>query len=97
MLVLCCEQDDPLVDWSKPILAQIPGLGDNYYQWVHEPVDTTLRLFHSDFVEFFSKCPWYMVPVVWVPVFLYLLFLSNKVLSDSSTTHTVNLLVTGKH
>ncbi|XP_076448819.1 fatty acid 2-hydroxylase-like [Babylonia areolata] len=66
--------NDPLIDWSKPIMGQISGLRENYYKWVHEPVDTSLRLFQSDFVEFFSKCPWYMVPIVWVPITLFILF-----------------------
>ncbi|KAK7115010.1 fatty acid 2-hydroxylase-like [Littorina saxatilis] len=66
-------ETDTLVDWSKPIMSQIPSLGDEYYQWVHEPVDTTLRLFHYDFVETFSKCPWFMVPIIWVPVALFML------------------------
>lgn len=87
-------KDDPLVDWSKPILAQIPGLKENYYQWVHEPVDTSLRLFHYDFVEFFSKCPWYMVPIIWVPVTIIALILSYTSMTDPEITHTWNLFAT---
>ncbi|KAL8613852.1 hypothetical protein ACOMHN_032842 [Nucella lapillus] len=70
-------KDDALVDWSRPVLGQVWGLGDHYYRWVHEPVDFSLRLFQSDFMERISKCPWYMVPAFWVPVALLLLMRSR--------------------
>jgi hypothetical protein len=47
---------DGLIDWSKPIVWQVPKLGDKYFNWVHVPVDTHMRLFQSDFVEYFSQC-----------------------------------------
>ncbi|XP_041375848.1 fatty acid 2-hydroxylase-like [Gigantopelta aegis] len=64
---------DDLVDWEKPIFDQIPSLGDEYFEWVHKAVDQPLRLFHSDFIEFFSKCPWWLVPCIWFPVICLLL------------------------
>lgn len=54
------------------MVAQVGRLGGNYLKWVHSPVNRPLRLFDSDIVEFFSKTPWYMVPVVWLPVVLYI-------------------------
>ncbi|KAK7478205.1 hypothetical protein BaRGS_00030566, partial [Batillaria attramentaria] len=77
-------QEDDLVDWNKPILGQVTKLGENYFTWVHQPVDTSLRLFHSDFVEFFSKCPWWMVPIVWVPVTIFLLYSAHATMSTQS-------------
>ena len=61
-----------LVDWSKPMVAQVGKLGPEYLKWVHSPVNRPLRLFGPEIVEFFSKTPWYMVPIVWLPVVLYL-------------------------
>ena len=31
------------------------------------------RMFESDFVDFFSRTPWWTVPLIWVPVSLGLL------------------------
>lgn len=70
-------QEDPLIDWNKPLLWQVPKLGRNYFTWVHQPVDTSMRLFHSDLFEFFSKCPWYMVPIIWVPVTIFMMLSSH--------------------
>ncbi|XP_053551221.1 fatty acid 2-hydroxylase [Bombina bombina] len=61
-----------LVDWEKPILWQVGHLREKYDEWVHQPVDRPIRLFHSDFVESCSKTAWYVVLAVWVPVVLYL-------------------------
>ncbi|XP_075432734.1 fatty acid 2-hydroxylase [Ascaphus truei] len=61
-----------LVDWEKPLLWQVGHLREKYDEWVHQPVDRPIRLFHSDFVESCSKTAWYVVLSVWVPVVLYL-------------------------
>lgn len=63
------------MDWSKPVLWQVGSLGAMYHKWVHLPVDRPLRLFRSDFVEFFSQTPWFVVPIVWLPVVAYLAIL----------------------
>ncbi|VDI02045.1 fatty acid 2-hydroxylase-like [Mytilus galloprovincialis] len=67
---------DGLIDWSKPIVWQVPSLGDKYFDWVHVPVDTHMRLFQWDFVEYFSQCSWYIVPIFWLPVMFILIGLS---------------------
>ena len=74
---------DGLIDWSKPIVWQVPKLGDKYFNWVHVPVDTHMRLFQSDFVEYFSQCAWYIVPMFWIPVMLVLITLSYKALAEN--------------
>lgn len=65
-----------IVDWSKPMLGQVHRVGNLYEEWIHMPVDKELRLFESNFLEFFSKSPWWVVPSVWVPVILYVLYMS---------------------
>ena len=64
------------MDWSKPILSQVYRVGDLYDEWVHMPVNKELRLFQSDFMELFSKSPWWVVPCVWIPVILYASYMS---------------------
>ncbi|XP_036690703.1 fatty acid 2-hydroxylase isoform X2 [Balaenoptera musculus] len=67
-------QGDPqdLVDWRKPLLWQVGHLGEKYDEWVHQPVTRPIRLFHSDLIEALSKTVWYSVPIIWVPLMLYL-------------------------
>lgn len=88
------EQDDPIqddpvkddpIDWSKPVLHQIPSLGSGYFDWVHRPIDRPIRMLTSDLLEFFTTCYWWMVPLYWVPVmcgFLYLSYNNMKLWSD---------------
>ncbi|KAJ8302448.1 hypothetical protein KUTeg_018844 [Tegillarca granosa] len=74
---------DDLVDWSKPIFWQVPHIGERYFEWVHQPVDKPIRLFHSDFCEFFSVCKWWIVPLFWTPVMFILLWLSYTKLAET--------------
>ena len=53
------------------MLAQVGKLGHHYKTWVHSPVDRKLRLFESSFVERFSRTPWYIVPICWLPIVLF--------------------------
>jgi hypothetical protein len=55
---------------------QVGRLGDDYKDWVHIPVDKPLRLFYSDFCEFFSKAPWQLIPSLWIPVALIFIYMS---------------------
>nr|XP_032816606.1 fatty acid 2-hydroxylase-like [Petromyzon marinus] len=64
--------DNDLVDWSKALLWQVGHLGDKYNEWVHQPVDRRIRLFESDFLEFWSKTAWYVIPLVWIPIIVYM-------------------------
>jgi 4-hydroxysphinganine ceramide fatty acyl 2-hydroxylase len=68
------------IDWTKPIVFQVGHLGTNYDKFVHDPLvlDEPARFFESDFFEFFSRTPWYIVPAVWVPVVCGFLLWSTK-------------------
>ncbi|NXY35740.1 FA2H hydroxylase, partial [Pomatorhinus ruficollis] len=74
-----------LVDWQKPLLWQVGYLGEKYDEWVHQPVDRPIRLFHSDILEFLSKTAWYVVFMVWTPVVLYLSWVSYTSLAQGNT------------
>ncbi|NXG03757.1 FA2H hydroxylase, partial [Sakesphorus luctuosus] len=74
-----------LVDWQKPLLWQVGYLGEKYDEWVHQPVDRPIRLFHSDVLEFLSKTAWYVVFMVWTPVVLYLTWYSYASLAQGNT------------
>lgn len=72
-----------LVDWNKGMVFQVHKLGEHYMKWVNSPVDRKLKLFDSDFIEFFSKTPWYMIPLIWLPIIMILAFFSLNQLYTS--------------
>uniref|UniRef100_A0A1L8DYG7 Fatty acid 2-hydroxylase n=1 Tax=Nyssomyia neivai TaxID=330878 RepID=A0A1L8DYG7_9DIPT len=61
-----------LVDWSCAMIPQIKKLGSNYVEWVNKPVDRPLRLFGPWYLEILTKTPWYVVPIFWIPIIIYL-------------------------
>ncbi|XP_050504664.1 fatty acid 2-hydroxylase [Diabrotica virgifera virgifera] len=66
------EEDlESLVNWDKPMLGQVGKLGTKYYEWVTSPVDRNLRLFGNPILECMTITPWYLVPMVWIPVCIY--------------------------
>eukprot|EP00058_Branchiostoma_floridae_P008784 XP_002594272.1 hypothetical protein BRAFLDRAFT_65126 [Branchiostoma floridae] len=67
---------ESLIDWNKPLLGQVGQLGDLYDEWVHYPVEKPYRLFSSEVCEFFSRCPWFLVPTLWLPLVVYFAFTS---------------------
>lgn len=75
-----------MVDWDKPMLAQVGKLGPDYLKWVHSPVDRPLRLFSSSFVEIFSRTPWFLVPIIWIPVVIYSAIMAIKHLNVEYTS-----------
>ncbi|NXG68881.1 FA2H hydroxylase, partial [Baryphthengus martii] len=82
---LHCLLPQDLVDWQKPLLWQVGYLGEKYDEWVHQPVDRPIRLFHSDILESLSKTAWYVVFIVWAPVVLYLSWVSYTSLAQGNT------------
>ncbi|XP_078067169.1 fatty acid 2-hydroxylase [Mustelus asterias] len=83
-----CKSVDPdhdLVDWKKPLLWQVGHLREKYDDWVHQPVDRPIRLFYSDFVEACSKTAWYMVPLVWTPIVIFLSWYSYTELAQGNS------------
>ena len=70
----------PHVDLDAPLLRQVADLGDQYDAWVHRPVRRpgTLRIFQSPWLEALSHVPWWIVPVVWVPVIAILWALAAR-------------------
>ncbi|CAG9807765.1 unnamed protein product [Chironomus riparius] len=65
-----------LVDWNKAMVPQISKLDKNYYEWVNLPVDRPLKLFEYDLLEIFTKTPWYLPLLFWIPVIVF--FIINE-------------------
>lgn len=74
------------VDWNQGLVLQVHRYGYDYLKWVHSPVDKQLKLFSTQFLEFFSKTPWYFVPILWLPVIIAIAFHSFSNLDGSWTS-----------
>lgn len=56
------------------MLSQVAELGSKYNKWVSSPVDRQLRLFENPFLENLTITPWYVVPIVWIPIIAILAY-----------------------
>eukprot|EP00873_Tetraselmis_striata_P001340 jgi/Tetstr1/421604/TSEL_012545.t1 len=56
------------LDHSKPMLAQVGQLREHYDIWTHKPLAGAPRYFKSDLMELLTKNPWWVVPLLWVPI-----------------------------
>jgi len=61
-----------LVDTEKPILPQIPKLGDQYVPWIHSQCLTKIIIF-DNFLEAFTRWPWWYIFIMWTPFIVYML------------------------
>ncbi|KAK9916382.1 hypothetical protein WJX75_002065 [Coccomyxa subellipsoidea] len=52
------------------MLFKVGHLGSNYLQWVHMPAPGQPRFFRSPVLEYLTKTPWWVVPLIWVPIIL---------------------------
>jgi 4-hydroxysphinganine ceramide fatty acyl 2-hydroxylase len=85
------------IDLGKPLLWQI-WMGnfskEFYLEQVHQPrhVKDSARLFGPDILEMFTRTSWYVVPMVWGPITMFLAVLSMLQFSNSSFTaqHLLN-------
>ncbi|XP_046679947.1 fatty acid 2-hydroxylase [Homalodisca vitripennis] len=69
--------DEEQIDWSQSLVKQVGGLGERYHSWVVKPVDRRARLFDADWLEQLTVVQWYVIPLVWVPVYITLLYISH--------------------
>ncbi|CAA0832278.1 Fatty acid 2-hydroxylase 1 [Striga hermonthica] len=58
------------VDLNKPLVFQVGHLGEEYQDWVHQPIVSKEgpRFFESDFWEFLTRTQWWVIPLIWLPV-----------------------------
>jgi len=68
---------------------QVGSLGPKYKEWVLAPVDRKLRLFSSNFIESLTITSWYMVPLIWIPVMFFLIYIGYQRLR-SALANTVD-------
>lgn len=76
------------------MLSQVGKLGPQYKAWVSAPVDRNLRLFSWDILEYMTVTPWYLIPIVWIPVsmfFIYRGWLTNQQDINGKVTATITV------
>uniref|UniRef100_J3NF71 Methionine aminopeptidase 2 n=2 Tax=Oryza brachyantha TaxID=4533 RepID=J3NF71_ORYBR len=89
------------VDLNKPLVFQVGHLGDQYQEWVHQPIVSKEgpRLFGNDALEnfghgilikqlvfqFLTRTEWWAIPLIWLPVFWNLI----RLITTPTTTHGV--------
>ncbi|CAD5320373.1 unnamed protein product [Arabidopsis thaliana] len=83
------------VDLKKPLVFQVGHLGEDYEEWVHQPIATKEgpRFFQSDFWEFLTLTVWWAVPVIWLPVVVWCI--SRSVSMGCSLPEIVPIVVMG--
>ncbi|KAI3640115.1 hypothetical protein MIR68_000993 [Amoeboaphelidium protococcarum] len=69
------------VDFDKPIFLQIWNLNlskQEYLKLIHTPhhLNHTARFFQYGFLEVFSRTPWWLVPLLWIPYSCHLFYQS---------------------
>lgn len=65
-----------LVDVSKPILPQIPALGAKYSPWIHSQMGLKEIIIFDNFLEVFSRYPWWYIFIMWPPFIIFCLGVS---------------------
>ncbi len=75
------------------MIFQVHKFGNHYMKWVHSPVNMQMRLFNSEFLEFFSKTSWYIVPLFWLPVIFILICHSLDNLENIAFENSTHILL----
>ncbi|RVE50199.1 hypothetical protein evm_005222 [Chilo suppressalis] len=94
------EELEARLDWSKPLLSQLHLIAPHYELWVNSAVYRRCRLFASPLLESMTFTPWYLVPIFWIPVILYLgisQFLQHVACGELCTNESMSLLQFGGH
>ncbi|KAF8970221.1 oxidoreductase [Flammula alnicola] len=74
-------EKNAFLDLRKPLLRQVweANFSKSYYlQQVHQPrhLQESARLFGPDILEMCTRTEWYIVPIFWLPIAVYLLLRS---------------------
>ncbi|KAJ3291750.1 fatty acid alpha-hydroxylase [Blyttiomyces sp. JEL0837] len=82
-------QKKPFIDVEKPMLAQVffgKFTKQFYLEQVHIPrqVKGSAPIFGPAYLEIFTKTPWFVIPMVYIPIVSYLLSYSLQVNSALS-------------
>lgn len=79
------------IDESRPLLWQIPSMGAAYWDWVAAPSPAAPRFFAAAWAEAISKTPWWVVPLLWLPLALVCVWRAASVLPVAQVASLVVL------
>jgi sterol desaturase/sphingolipid hydroxylase (fatty acid hydroxylase superfamily) len=85
------------INYNKPMLEQVGQLREFYNDWVYQPQTqiNNFRMFRSDFIEYFSKTPWYIIPLFWGPYVLFLLTEAIIIIKNTNECISFGLSILG--
>ncbi|CAG8574590.1 15119_t:CDS:2 [Acaulospora morrowiae] len=67
---------EKFLDLSRPLFYQMFNCDftkEFYLQQIHKPrhLPYSVKLFESPYLEILTKTPWYVIPIIWIPVVYY--------------------------
>eukprot|EP01113_Clastostelium_recurvatum_P019454 TRINITY_DN2293_c0_g1_i1.p1 TRINITY_DN2293_c0_g1~~TRINITY_DN2293_c0_g1_i1.p1 ORF type:complete len:329 (+),score=39.90 TRINITY_DN2293_c0_g1_i1:1521-2507(+) len=65
------ERLSSLVDVTKPMVPQIWKLNEDYHDWIHANTGLDKIIIFDNFLEKFSRWPWWYIFFMWTPVMIY--------------------------
>ncbi|KAF9897008.1 fatty acid alpha-hydroxylase [Lobosporangium transversale] len=73
---LAADKKSKFLDLSQPLLWQLWNSDFSkafYLEQVHIPrhISGSARIFGSPYLEVFTKTPWYIIPIFWLPIITY--------------------------
>jgi len=85
-----------LADVNAPLVWQVVNMEPSIYQeWVHNyPPVYSIRLFQSQFCEFFSRYPWWYILPLWLPIVSYN-FISSALLPGANFSNILTSFACG--
>jgi len=81
-----------IVDITKPIIPQIPKLGDKYQEWIHSQCGLKKIIIFDSFLEMFTRWPWHYIFILWSPFIYYML---KQGAASTSLSVNVSMFIVG--
>ncbi|PWN51308.1 Inositolphosphorylceramide-B hydroxylase [Violaceomyces palustris] len=86
-------QKHKFLDLTKPLILQVWNANfskEFYLEQVHSPrhLKEPARLFGPDYLEVFTRTPWYVVPMVWVPIAAAIFYRSTSQFIEAAAAST---------
>jgi len=68
------ERIEGLVDVTKAMVPQVWRLGADYDEWIHTHTGMDKIIIFPNFLEIFTRWPWWYIFIFWSPVLVYLMY-----------------------
>lgn len=76
-------QNEKFLDLNKPLFEQMVNCKfskEFYIKQIHKPrhLQHSANFFENPWLELLTKTPWYVVPIVWLPIVSYHIFMASE-------------------